>query len=164
MWEALNTTSLSICRTMCELGHLLAHSISNVLSCCKPPTTYWFLNLGNKVKVAGKIGSRVGRNQTTVMRICDHWMQEGKTNQRGRSHPPQYTTSRDDRKTVRMAVKDHSVISRTVTQQIESVTHHSVSARTIRHRLQQSGLSAKRPLLHLHLTQNHRHLRHQWCD
>ncbi|GFX11496.1 hypothetical protein TNCV_1821791 [Trichonephila clavipes] len=31
---------------------------------------------------------------TTVMRICDRWMQEGTTNQRGRSHPPQCTTSR----------------------------------------------------------------------
>ncbi|GFV08861.1 HTH_38 domain-containing protein [Trichonephila clavipes] len=26
-----------------------------------------------------EIGSRVGRNQTTVMRICDHWMQGGPT-------------------------------------------------------------------------------------
>ncbi|GFV72586.1 transposable element Tcb1 transposase [Trichonephila clavipes] len=26
-----------------------------------------------------EIGSRVGRNQATVMRICDHWMQEGTT-------------------------------------------------------------------------------------
>ncbi|GFX56771.1 transposable element Tcb1 transposase [Trichonephila clavipes] len=26
-----------------------------------------------------EIGSRVGRNQTTVMRICDRWMQEGTT-------------------------------------------------------------------------------------
>ncbi len=32
MWEALNTISLSICRTMSESGHLLAHSISNVTS------------------------------------------------------------------------------------------------------------------------------------
>ncbi|GFW32362.1 hypothetical protein TNCV_675211 [Trichonephila clavipes] len=32
----------------------------------------------------------------------------------------------------------------------------TVSARTIRRRLQQSGLSAKRPLLGLPLTQNHR--------
>ncbi|GFX15126.1 transposable element Tcb1 transposase [Trichonephila clavipes] len=47
---------------------------------------------------------------------------------------------------------------------IESVKHHSVSARTIRRRLQQSGLSAKRPLLGLLLTQNHRRLRRQWCD
>ncbi|GFT01581.1 transposable element Tcb1 transposase [Trichonephila clavipes] len=79
-----------------------------------------------------EIGSRVGRNQTTVMRICDRWMQESTTDRRGRSHPPQCTTS--------------------------------LSARTIRHRSQQSGLSARRPLLDLHLTQNHRRLRRQWCD
>ncbi|GFV31525.1 transposable element Tcb1 transposase [Trichonephila clavipes] len=39
-----------------------------------------------------------------------------------------------------------------------------LSARTIRRRLQQSGLSARRPLLVLPLTQNHRRLRRQWCD
>ncbi|GFV95055.1 uncharacterized protein TNCV_1030531 [Trichonephila clavipes] len=33
-----------------------------------------------------EIGSRVGRNQTPVMRICDHWMQEGTMDQRGPSH------------------------------------------------------------------------------
>ncbi|GFT08665.1 transposable element Tc3 transposase [Trichonephila clavipes] len=71
------------------------------------------------------------RNQTTVMRICDRWMQEGTTDRRGRSHPSQYTTSREDRQIVRMA---------------------------------QSGLFARRPLPGLPLTQNHRRLRHQWCD
>ncbi|GFT63913.1 transposable element Tcb1 transposase [Trichonephila clavipes] len=40
-------------------------------------------------------------------------------------------------------------------QHIEFVTHHSVSAPTIQRRLWQSGLSARRPLLGLHLTQNH---------
>ncbi|GFT22762.1 uncharacterized protein TNCV_1856401 [Trichonephila clavipes] len=59
-------------------------------------------------------------------------MQEDTTDRRGRSHPPQCTTS--------------------------------LSARTIRRRLQQSGLSARRLLLGLPLTQNHRRLRHQWCD
>ncbi|GFS94133.1 transposable element Tcb1 transposase [Trichonephila clavipes] len=39
-----------------------------------------------------------------------------------------------------------------------------MSARTIRRRLQQSDLSARRPLLGLPLTQNHRHLRSQWCN
>lgn len=111
-----------------------------------------------------EIGSRVGRNQTTVMRICDRWMQEGTTDRRVRSHPPQCTTSRDDRQIVRMAVTDRSVTSRTIAQHIQSVTHHPVSARTIRRRLQQSGLSARRPLLRLPLTQNHRRLRRQWCD
>ncbi|GFX15562.1 transposable element Tcb1 transposase [Trichonephila clavipes] len=62
-----------------------------------------------------------------------------------------------------MAVTDRSVTSRTLAQHIESVTHHSVSARTIRRRLQQSGLSTRRALLGLPLTQNHRRLRRQWC-
>ncbi|GFU36603.1 transposable element Tcb1 transposase [Trichonephila clavipes] len=88
-------------------------------------------------------GSRVGRNQTTVMRICDRWMREGTMDRRSRLHRPQCTISREDRQIVRMVVTDRTVTSRTVTQHIESVTHHSVSARTIRRRLQQSGLSAR---------------------
>ncbi|GFV81125.1 transposable element Tcb1 transposase [Trichonephila clavipes] len=106
-------------------------------------------------------GSRFGRNQTTVMRICDRWMQEGTTDRRGRSHPPQCTTSCEDRQIVRMAVTDHSFTSRTVAQHIESVTHHSVPARTIRRRLQQSGRFARRPLLDLPLMLNHRRLHRQ---
>ncbi|GFS96762.1 transposable element Tcb1 transposase [Trichonephila clavipes] len=99
-----------------------------------------------------EIGSRVGRNQTNVMRICHRWMQEYTTDRRGRSHPPQGTTSREDRQIVRMTVTDRSVTSRTVAQHIESVTHHSVSARTIRRRLQQSGLFTRRLLLGIPLT------------
>ncbi|GFT16706.1 transposable element Tcb1 transposase [Trichonephila clavipes] len=91
-------------------------------------------------------------------------MQEGTTDRRGRSHPPQCTTSREDRQIVRMAVTDLSVTSRTIAQHLESVTHHSVSARAIRRRLQQNSLSARRPLFGLFLTQNNRRLRHQWCD
>ncbi|GFU71927.1 transposable element Tcb1 transposase [Trichonephila clavipes] len=88
-----------------------------------------------------KICSRVGRNQTTIMWIRDRWMQ-----------------------IVRIAVTDCSVTSRTIELHIESVTHHSVSAHNIRRHLQQRGLSARRLLLGLPLTQNHRRLRHQWCD
>ncbi|GFX12796.1 transposable element Tcb1 transposase [Trichonephila clavipes] len=98
-----------------------------------------------------KIGSRVGRSQTTIKRICGHWMQEGTTDRRGQSHPPQCTTSREDRQIVRMGVTDRSVASRTIARHIGSVTHHSVSARTIRSLLQLSGLSARRPLLGLPL-------------
>ncbi|GFU64386.1 transposable element Tcb1 transposase [Trichonephila clavipes] len=63
-----------------------------------------------------------------------------------------------------MPVTDRSVTSRTVAQYIESLTHHSAPAHTIRRRLHQSGLSSRRPLLGLPLTQNHRRLRRQWCD
>ncbi|GFV54829.1 transposable element Tcb1 transposase [Trichonephila clavipes] len=111
-----------------------------------------------------EIGSRVGRNQTTAMRIRDRWMQEGTTDRRGRPHPPQCPTSREDRQIVHMAMTDPSVTSRTVAKHIEPVTHNSVSARTFQRRLQQCGLSARRPLLGLPLTQNHKRLRRQWCD
>ncbi|GFW45570.1 HTH_Tnp_Tc3_2 domain-containing protein [Trichonephila clavipes] len=94
-----------------------------------------------------EIDSRVGGNQNTIMRICGRWMQEGTMDRRGRSHSPQCTTSREDRQIVCMAVTDRSVTSRTVAQHIESATHHSVSARTIRRCLQQSGLSARRSTL-----------------
>ncbi|GFV27318.1 transposable element Tcb1 transposase [Trichonephila clavipes] len=39
----------------------------------------------------------------------------------------------------------------------------SLSASTIGHGLQQSGLSARRPLFGLPLTQNNRRLHRQWC-
>ncbi|GFT77502.1 transposable element Tcb2 transposase [Trichonephila clavipes] len=88
-------------------------------------------------------------------------MREGTTDRRGRSHPPQCTTSRKDRQIVRMAVTDRSVTSRSTAH---SVTHHLVSAHTIRHRLQQSDLSASRLLLGLPLTQNLRRHLCQWCE
>ncbi|GFT57922.1 hypothetical protein TNCV_4866041 [Trichonephila clavipes] len=58
---------------------------------------------------------------------------------------------------------DRAATSRTVTQQLPSVTHHSASARTIQCHLQQCGMSARRSLLRLPLSGNHI-LRHQWCD
>ncbi|GFW58960.1 transposable element Tcb1 transposase [Trichonephila clavipes] len=98
----------------------------------------------------------------------DRWMKEVATDRPGQSHPHTHTsqrnTSHEDRQIVRMAVTDRSFTSRIISQHIEFVTHHSVSVRTIRRRLQQIGLSARRPLLGLPLTQNHRRLRHQWCD
>ncbi|GFT10742.1 transposable element Tcb1 transposase [Trichonephila clavipes] len=100
-----------------------------------------------------KIGSRVGLNQTTVIQICERWMKEGTMDRRGQSHPPQCTTSRKDKQIVRMAVASHSVTSRTIEQHMQYLTHHSVYARTIRRRLQQSGQPARRPLLALPLMQ-----------
>ncbi|GFU55937.1 uncharacterized protein TNCV_3971871 [Trichonephila clavipes] len=61
------------------------------------------------------------------MRICERWMQEGTTDRHGRSHPPQCTTSCEDRQIVPITVTDRPVTSRTIAQHIESVTHHSVS-------------------------------------
>ncbi|GFY65879.1 transposable element Tcb1 transposase [Trichonephila inaurata madagascariensis] len=110
-----------------------------------------------------EIGQRVGRNQATVMQICHCWMQERTTDHRGRSNSS-CCTACEDRRIVRVAVTDRAAPSRTIAQQIQPVTHHSVPARSIRRRFQQSGMSARRPLLRLPLTGNHRRLCCQWCD
>ncbi|UYV71052.1 hypothetical protein LAZ67_8001548 [Cordylochernes scorpioides] len=102
-----------------------------------------------------EIGSRVRRNQTTVMRICDRRMKEGTTNRRVRSHPPQYTTSRADRHIVSMAVADRSVTS--VCNASSSVCVYHSTPFT-------AEWSARRPLLRLPLTQNNRRHHRQWCD
>ncbi|GFT30980.1 transposable element Tc1 transposase [Trichonephila clavipes] len=88
-------------------------------------------------------------------------MQEGAA---GRSHPPRHSTAHYDRWIVRMAGMDRAAKSRTIAQQIQSITHHSVSARTIRRHLQQSEMSPGLPLLRLPLTINHKRLCRQWCD
>ncbi|GFX11342.1 transposable element Tcb1 transposase [Trichonephila clavipes] len=80
-----------------------------------------------------EIGSRVRRNQTTVIRICDRWMQEGKTDRRGRSH---------------LSTSGHH---------FTVCAYHSTPFTA-------GGLSTRRPLIGLPLTQNHRRLRRQRCD
>ncbi|GFW26135.1 transposable element Tc1 transposase [Trichonephila clavipes] len=87
---------------------------------------------------------------------------EGNDGTKGQSHPPRCTTARDDRWIRHMAGMDRAATSRTIAQRIQSVTHHSVSACRIRRRLQHSGTSAKRLLLHLLLTENHRYLSRKW--
>ncbi|GFW40075.1 transposable element Tcb1 transposase [Trichonephila clavipes] len=82
------------------------------------------------------------------------------TDRRGRSHPSRCTTARDDWRIVCTTVRNHE----TYHSRFSLLSVQSASARTIQHRLQQSGISARRPLLRLPLPGNHRRLRRQWCD
>ncbi|GFX08434.1 transposable element Tc3 transposase [Trichonephila clavipes] len=74
------------------------------------------------------------------MRICHRWIQKKTTDRRGQSHSFCYITIRDDRRIVCMVGMDCAATSRAIAQQVQSVTHHSVSTRTIPRRLQQSGM------------------------
>ncbi|GFW73820.1 transposable element Tc1 transposase [Trichonephila clavipes] len=89
---------------------------------------------------------------------CHRSKQEKTTDRRGRLHPPRCTTARDDRRIVRISVMDRAAPSQSIAQYIQLITHHSVSVHTIRRRLQQSGMSARRTLLRIPLTGNHRRL------
>ncbi|GFT11104.1 transposable element Tc1 transposase [Trichonephila clavipes] len=58
-----------------------------------------------------EIGQRVGRNQSTMMRICHSSKQDKKTDRRCQSHPPRCSTASDDWRIVCMAVIDHALTS-----------------------------------------------------
>ncbi|GFY22793.1 transposable element Tc1 transposase [Trichonephila clavipes] len=105
--------------------------------------------------------------EAIAIQIYHLWMQEERMermDRRGRSHPPRCTPAREGRRIARRAAMDRAATSQTISQHNQSVAHHSVSARIIRRRLHQSGISAKRPLLRLPLTANHNYFRRQWCD
>ncbi|XP_054710298.1 uncharacterized protein LOC129219995 [Uloborus diversus] len=110
------------------------------------------------------IAARVGRDPMTVSRIWNRWVQDGNTERRAGSQRPPITSSREDRHIIRMALMDRATTSRAVSQETGSFGRQQVSARTVRRRLQQHGLSARRPWLRLPLTLRHRQERLQWCD
>ncbi|GFT43441.1 transposable element Tc1 transposase [Trichonephila clavipes] len=85
-------------------------------------------------------------------------MQKERTDRRDPKNPPRCTNARDDRMIVHTTVMDRTALSRVIEQP------RSASTRTIRCRLQQSGMSARRPLLNLHLTGNHMRSLRQWCN
>ncbi|GFV24496.1 transposable element Tcb1 transposase [Trichonephila clavipes] len=80
------------------------------------------------------------RDPMTVIRIWNRWIQDGNTKHRAGSQRSPITYRREDRHVTHMALMD------------------------LRRRLQQHGLSARRPWLRLPLTLHHRQERLQWRD
>lgn len=109
------------------------------------------------------IAARVGRDPMTSKRIWDRWVQEGNTERHAGSQRPPITNARQDRHVIRSALWDRSTTSQTLSRELGSYAGRQVSARTVRRRLQQHGLSARRPLLRLPLTLRLRQARLQWC-
>ncbi|GFY07532.1 HTH_Tnp_Tc3_2 domain-containing protein [Trichonephila clavipes] len=77
---------------------------------------------------------------------------------------PPITSSREDMHVTRMALMDRAATSRSLSQELGSFARQQVSARTIRRRMLQHGLSARRLWLQLPLTLHHRQERLQWWD
>ncbi|GFW87398.1 transposable element Tc1 transposase [Trichonephila clavipes] len=142
---------------MWKFGREVISSVGDVVK-KNPYTTKTMkgFRLSNKNLEKREIGQRVERNKETVMLTCQCRMKE-ETMVRARRHPPHSTTERDNRWIGQMDVMDHSTTSRPIAQQIQS--HHLVSTLTIRRRLRQSGMSTRRPMVHLSLTGNYMPLR-----
>ncbi|GFS94335.1 transposable element Tcb1 transposase [Trichonephila clavipes] len=114
----LKKTVLNFVFSMKDIRMFVVQHMSDHLMQWKPEATtskvsFWFRLVVFSPIIISKweIDSRVRRNQTTIMWICERWMQEDTIDQCGQSHPPQCTISREDRQIMRMAVTDRSVTS-----------------------------------------------------
>ncbi|GFW46752.1 hypothetical protein TNCV_2981081 [Trichonephila clavipes] len=83
------------------------------------------------------IATHVGRDPMTVIRICNRWIQEGRTEHRAGFQRPVILNSRGDRHVTHMFLMDRSASSRILSQEMASFIRHQVSSRTIRRRQQQ---------------------------
>ena len=85
---------------------------------------------------------------------CDY----GKRPGRGKA-----TTSREDRLLKRMALQSRRAPSRLLSHQLAEETGNHVSGRTVRRRLTEAGVNARRPRKKPQLTERHRRLRLGWA-
>ncbi|GFU53685.1 HTH_Tnp_Tc3_2 domain-containing protein [Trichonephila clavipes] len=92
----------------------------------------------------------------TVSRIWNRWIQDANTKRSARSQRPCITSSREEWHGTRMALMDYASMRRVLTRELGLFARHQVSSRTVRRRLLQDGLSARRPWLRLPLTLHHR--------
>ncbi|GFU83796.1 transposable element Tc1 transposase [Trichonephila clavipes] len=104
-----NTLIRALTEEWDKLPQQLLDNVVQIMSCRKERSAFDQVSEYDRGRIVAyrdcglsyrEIGSRVGRNQTTLMRICGLWMQKGTTDRRGRLHPPQWTTSRDGRQIV----------------------------------------------------------------
>ncbi|GFS58935.1 HTH_Tnp_Tc3_2 domain-containing protein [Trichonephila clavipes] len=102
------------------------------------------------------IATRVGGDPVTVISIWNRWIQEAYTKRHTGSLRPLITSSLEDRHVILKALIDRAAMSRAPSQELRSFAGQQLSARTVRRRLLQHGLSDWRPWLWLPLRLHHR--------
>ncbi|GFU46872.1 HTH_Tnp_Tc3_2 domain-containing protein [Trichonephila clavipes] len=87
----------------------------------------------------------VGRDPVTVSGIWNRWVLGDNTERRAGSQRPPITSHLEDRPVIHLALMECASPSRALNQELGSFVRKQVSARTIRRRLQQHGISTQRP-------------------
>ena len=104
-----------------------------------------------------KVAGIFGVNKTTVYRIKAKFDEDGSVKRRRGSGRPRKTTKQEDDAIVEAHEDDRF---RTPTETAEGT---NVSARTVKRRLYEQGLKARKPALKPRLTEHHKNARMQWA-
>ena len=109
-----------------------------------------------------KIADRFGRSKTAVEQ-CVKRLASGSSDYETRPGRGKATIAREDNIVKRMAVSDRRKSSSRIDTEVNEQLGKEISGRTVRRRLHQQGIDARRPRKKPELTKRHRPLRLNWA-
>ncbi|KAK7105615.1 hypothetical protein V1264_016974 [Littorina saxatilis] len=112
---------------------------------------------------ARQVAQRLAVAPSVIIRLKQRFHATGRVQERQRSGRPRVTTQREDRFIQRQAMQQRMATANNIRQRLQATTNPVVSGQTIRNRLHNFGLRARRPVRGTTLTANHRAARRAWC-
>ncbi|GFS95800.1 transposable element Tc1 transposase [Trichonephila clavipes] len=116
------------------------------------------------IKTAGwsthRVADQVDRSECAVRKCWKQWTREGTHPRKTGSGATRKTTRREDRRIVRQALVDPTVICSTIRADVGV----AIVPQTISRHLTEANLKSKRLFRALPLTPEHRQLHLQWCQ
>lgn len=109
------------------------------------------------------IAARFGVSQSVVSRLYDRYRQTGEVAERPGRGRTRVTSARNDRYFVNQTLRSRTLSALKLRQQLRNMRNVNVSVQTVRNRLNDSNLNARRPLKARPLTPRHRRAREQWA-
>lgn len=110
-----------------------------------------------------EVGRRLEVSHSVIQRLNQRFMETGSVRDRQRSGRPRITDARDDRCVVLAALRERRTSARVLRQHLRDTRNVNVSTDTIRRRLREQGIRARRPAVRPVLTRAHRAARLAWC-
>ncbi|KAK7091420.1 hypothetical protein V1264_009103 [Littorina saxatilis] len=113
---------------------------------------------------AMQVAQRLAVAPSVIIRLKQRFHATGRVQERQlRSGRPRVTTQREDRFIQRQAMQHRMATANNIRQRLQASTYTVVRGQTIRNRLHNFGLRARRPVRGTTLTANHRAARRAWC-
>ena len=103
-------------------------------------------------------------NQTTISRLSLRLRTTGSVNDAPRSGRPRCLTNAEERFIRLSSLRDRFRPATAIAYDLNRTANLNVTAQTVRNRLHQSGLDARRPEIGIPLTRGHRRLRRDWAQ
>lgn len=112
---------------------------------------------------AAQVARNFGVHEHTVRRLRHRFVQTGQVQDRPRSGRPCETSARTDRTIVRDHVRDRFLVPQRTARATRGRTRNRINARTVRRRLSESQLRARRPYYGARLSNAHRANCYNWA-